>query len=45
MLRLACGGEKNKGNRRSPFDSDRCAIFAQGRLSTRPLCGLAQDDT
>ncbi len=22
-----------KGNRRSPFDSDRCAISAQGRLS------------
>src|ERR1700683_557002 len=29
---------------RSPFDSDRSAIFAQGRLSTRSLRELAQDD-
>lgn len=29
---------------RSPFDFDRSAIFAQGRLSTRSLRELAQDD-
>jgi hypothetical protein len=39
------GKGKCKSNRRSPFDFDRRAISAQGRLSTRPgTPGLAQDD-
>ena len=42
----AASKSKSKSDRRSPFDSDRCAIFAQGRLSTRPgTPGLAQDDS